>query len=269
MDEKEWKKEQKKRKRGVERCIRRNKRRAYIAEHKVSILVWSVISVVGFGVLCLLVRFAYFSYTNLREKVRLNDTVNQISQLVENVRTALLVQPDTDLSDISSLVKKGIVPLNMVRQNRNHPINRYGGDVLIARSLPIMSASGTEIPSFKIAYLGLSQEACINLAVMNWGTKEQGLVAVALGYLQPNGKDKAFTYIDMENNKDKMVEKIGADGQKKVIIVPKQNITNVAKPGDRAMPTPFSEERAEIECSCERGNNCSFAVRYAVYGAKM
>lgn len=188
----------------------------------------------------------------------LNRTVNQISQLVDNVRTTYAVHTQTKTDIMRLMAQSNIMPDFMVSDGKL--LNVYGGGISVVSSSPIVS--GEEVfPTFKISYQGLSKEVCMALSSLNWGNAEGGLISEALGYIDENGVDTALRDIE-EDVTDELVEVDISEGHKKWVKLPKPMLSNVAKPDDMMNPLPFSQEAAEEGCKCDKERSCSFALRY-------
>ena len=194
----------------------------------------------------------------------LNRTVNQISQLVDNVRTTYAVHTETKTDIMRLMAQSNIMPDFMVDDGKL--LNVYGGGISVVSSSPIIFGEES-FPTFKIAYQGLSKEVCMALSYLNWGGIESGLISEALGYIDENGVDTALRDIE-EDTTNEVVEIDIPGGRKKWVKLPQRVLANVARPEDAMNPLPFSEKAAEEGCKCDKNRSCSFALRYYTHVRK-
>ena len=217
------------------------------------VLIFVVCAVLIYGA-----KLIQTAYIHVRDQNRLNITTSQISQLVENIRQAYAAKGLKLQMEPQYLVQSGVVPPSMVGQN-GELRHAFGGKIVIMPSLPTEDTT----PTFKLSYQGLSHKICVALAQMDWGGKEQGLQAVALGVADDDGYDKALADIDRQVAEAKPQRVQDVDGRW-ILVQPKpQYLLNVARPNDRFQPTPFLEDDAIAGCACGSKDFCSFALRYA------
>ncbi len=229
-----------------------------------------VIAVFGGGITYAVQDFASKRYDYVRYTTVLNDTTQQISRLIDNVRNFYAINPDKPLDDLPNLVNMGVIPSSVIRGvGENAYIeNPFGGKVIIAQARPLWDKNKkVSSPTFKMSYQGLPRRACIDLATLNWGDNRKGLIAMAVGEVDlKTGVDSAFTDIDADPRKKKQEDELTPDG------LPHMGFhrfftMNVAKPGDPSMPAPFSKGSAEMACMCRDGR-CAFAVQYTVFAVE-
>ena len=233
----------------------RQKKQKQDEQMQIQLVFWTIV--------CLIVGiFGYYTYKwgkmsleKLRYGTLLNATVQQISQVIDNIRMTYTIHNPYGEFSVPRLVETGFLPPFMMKNNELY--NLYGGRIVIMPA-PMIENRAKELatPTFKLSYQGLSKQTCIDLALLDWGDKIKGLVAVALGVAEW-GADSALNAVDgMEYNN------MGNGGMPR----PRQYTFNVAKPGDTLYPVPFSKANAKLGCSCQtKKDNCSFALRYAVY----
>lgn len=202
--------------------------------------------------------WAIHRYTFNRD---LNRTVNQISQLIDNVRTTYAVHTTTKTDIMKLMAQSNTMPDFLVKDGKL--INIYGGNIAVLSSTPIIR-NGKSLPTFKIAYQGLKKEVCMALSYLEWGDEESGLISVALGSIDSEGVDTALRDIE-EEIEDEEVEITIPGGRKKLVKLPKKMMMNIAKPGDAMNPIPFDPTLAEDGCNCGSQRSCSFALRYYTY----
>lgn len=204
------------------------------------------------------------SKRKLNRDIMLNATTQQVSQLIDNVRTVYSTYTNEKEISMKRLIELGAVPKSIMYGTEAY--NLYGGEIVIEPSKPLENVKeAVESPTFKMVYRGLPHDACVNMALLNWGDKLEGLLAVAIGSY--DGKtDTAMDEIDKVYADPKPIIYRDKKGRMRRITPPKKFQLNVAKPGDIFMPTPFSKANAENGCSCNRlYSDCSFAWRYTIF----
>lgn len=204
------------------------------------------------------------SKRKLNRDIMLNATTQQVSQLIDNVRTVYSTYTNEKEISMKRLIELGAVPKSIMYGKEAY--NLYGGEIVIEPSKPLENVKeAVESPTFKMVYRGLPHDACVNMALLNWGDKLEGLLAVAIGSY--DGKtDTAMDEIDKVYTDPKPIIYRDKKGRMRRITPPKKFQLNVAKPGDIFMPTPFSKANAENGCSCNRlYSDCSFAWRYTIF----
>lgn len=220
-------------------------------------------------VVCCFLFYYVYDWFNLSKRkldhdVLLNATTQQVSQLIDNVRTVYSTYTDEKTISMKRLLELGAVPESIMYGKE--VFNLYGGEIVIEPSKPLENVKeAVESPTFKMVYRGLPHDACVNLALLNWGDKVEGLLAVAIGSYDGK-KDTAMEEIDAVYADPKPIVFRDKRGRMRRIVPPKKYQLNVAKPGDDFIPTPFSKTNAENGCSCSRMfSDCSFAWRYTVF----
>ena len=194
----------------------------------------------------------------------LDITSKQITKLVHNIRTIYSMNNFAELDIQAELIRSGVVPQKFLA-GRNIK-NVYNGNVMMSQALAYEYGERL-IPTFKFSYQGLSQETCVALATMNWGNEDNGLVALAVGTVYDD-KDTAFNDIEYFYTQVEPKLVVDANGRNRVVEEKPERLSTVAKVNDTLIPVPFSEELARKGCACGKSKNCSFALRYAVYGLK-
>ncbi len=191
----------------------------------------------------------------------LNRTVNQISQLIDNVRTTYAVNTSTKTDIMRLMAQSNTMPGFLVQDGKL--VNIYGGGIAVSSANPVIR-DDKSLPTFKIAYQGLKKDVCMALSYLDWGGKESGLISVALGSIDSEGVDTALRDIE-EDVEDEQVEITIPGGRKKWVKLPRKIMANIAKPDDVSNPTPFTEDLADEGCNCGSQRSCSFALRYYTY----
>ena len=115
-------------------------------------------------------------YSKAMFKHKLNNTIDQITMLVTNIRTMYGTQDS--YADIETNVRSlGIIPASM--GTGSTLVNPFKGTVTIAAS---DAAAGRDDTAFVVTYDNLPTEACIALATADWGRGAgSGFIAVAAG----------------------------------------------------------------------------------------
>ena len=103
-------------------------------------------------------------YSKAMAKYRINQTLDQISMLVMNIRS--LYSASVDYTGLTSTVaiQMGIIPRNMLPAGKTEAdateiVNAYQGSVFLSEA-----NTGGNGRSFKVAYTGLTREACVSIA---------------------------------------------------------------------------------------------------------
>ena len=126
-------------------------------------------------------------YSKAMAKYRINQTLDQISMLVMNIRS--LYSASVDYTGLTSQVaiQMGIIPRNMLpagttEANATQIVNAYQGSVVLG-----VGSTGGAGRSFRVAYSGLTREACVAIASSDWGAQAgSGLVSIGI---TPAGND--------------------------------------------------------------------------------
>ena len=241
-------------------------------KHKKEILLVQKYAVMAalYGVaIYFVVNFLVVNYQSLKFLTKLNFTTHQISNLIENIRTYYVVNDEEKELSLEDLIKADAVPRSIIARDKKSLVNTYGGNIVIAPSSVLRNVKDNlESSTFKMSYQGLPKEVCINLAMMDWGDKVKGLLAVAIGnYDKSEGIDIALTDIDRKETDVKFTSFTDNRGQKRSIRQRRHYSMNVSKPDDHFLPTPFSRGNAKSGCKCE-DNSCTFAVRYTIFGVE-
>ena len=214
-------------------------------------------------VILLVCHFGILGYNRYVYNNQLKRTVNQIAQLVDNVRTTYAVNTETKSDIMKLMVQSKTMPDFLIKDGRLY--NVYGGTIAVSSSLPIDDTSAHRmLPTFKIAYQGLAKEVCVALAKLHWGDEKSGLIATAVGHIDNKGIDTALRDVEEEREKSEVKVKTKS-GEIKKINRPSRILPTVGKPGDQFNPIPFSDMLAQSGCDCGSQHACSFALRYYTY----
>ena len=104
-------------------------------------------------------------YSKAMSKFKINKTTDQISMLVANLRTAFAVQGSYNNLDNEHAIKLGVVSDDMYRDGSTVISNAFGGEVIIEAS---DRSSNGDNRAFVVAYDGLTTEACVTLATLDF-----------------------------------------------------------------------------------------------------
>ena len=117
-------------------------------------------------------------YSKAMMKFKINKTLQQISEIVTNVRTLYINQKDLEDLDSRSAIEMGIVPDNLDIDSSGNITDVFGGGIEIRRY-------HLNADYFEIEFHSLPPEACIELATADWGKNESagvlGLVVAENG----------------------------------------------------------------------------------------
>lgn len=204
------------------------------------------------------------SIKKLDQDTTLDATTQQVSQIIDNVRMAYAIYNEEKEISMERLIELGAVPESIVYGKQAY--NLYGGDIVIEPSRPLENVKeAVESPTFKMSYRGLPHQVCVEMAIMDWGDKLKGLLAIAIGKYDGE-HDTALEEIDKIYKKPEPIVFIDKRGRRRTFQPRPHYVLNVAKPGDDFVPAPFSLEYAEGGCDCARHeSDCSFAWRYTIY----
>ena len=247
-----------------ERRAARRRKEAREAKMKLLLEVLFLLVVMVGSALYQMHKMATRSKIKLEQDTLLNATTQQVSQIIDNIRQAYAIYSEEKEISMERLIELGAIPESIV--DEKEAFNLYDGNIIIEPSRPLENIKeAVESPTFKMVYRGLPHDVCVNLAILNWGDKVEGLMAVAIGEYDGE-KDTAMDEIDKIYQDEKPVEFIDKFGRVRTIQPRKHYQLNVAKPGDSFIPTPFTKDNAEGGCSCSRTSpTCSVAWRYAIY----
>ncbi len=115
-------------------------------------------------------------YSKAMTKFKVNKTIEQISQIAVNVRT--LFKSQGNYSDIGCL--KGNSYVNTICQKAKlAPDDVFQGTTMVNPFGGYFEIEGYG-ESFVISYFGVPEDACMELATIDWGSTTLGLAAVGV-----------------------------------------------------------------------------------------
>ena len=132
-------------------------------------------------------------YSKAMLKFRVNKTVDQVMQIATNVRTFFGSQSDYSALSDTVLHKAHLVPAEMVKSKADGATttisfeDAFGGKVTIAADGKVVTGDNR---AFVLKFEGVPEEACLELAVLDWGASS-GSGLIALGVNQ-DPKDNDF-----------------------------------------------------------------------------
>ena len=125
-------------------------------------------------------------YSKAMMKFKINKTIDQISQIAQNIRVLYARQKNYrglgSLGEPNNKViyKANLAPREMFEDGTGSysMTNPFGGEVLVFNSY---KSSYYEENAFVIGYYGLPDEACIELATQDWGDgTNSGLIGISI-----------------------------------------------------------------------------------------
>ena len=111
-------------------------------------------------------------YSQAMKKHKLNQTQEQIQQIITNIRTAFPNAKQPKITSLEQAVQLGIFPESMV-QSTTEIVNKYNGSV----SLDIVTINGKKV--YKLSFKGLPKDIAASLLMNNW-SDEQNLVKIGV-----------------------------------------------------------------------------------------
>ena len=138
-------------------------------------------------------------YSKAMERYRINETINQISHIVQNTHTLFYSQKDYsaldeeyDLRHTNNpnrlIVEKAkILPESIIKKGY---LNLFGGSINYGSHQQNGRFSKGDKKAFVFAFRDIPQEACVELAVQNWQNID-GFIAFSISQ---NSSAKAWVY---------------------------------------------------------------------------
>jgi Tfp pilus assembly protein FimT len=121
---------------------------------------------------------AIAGYSKAMNKYKMNKTVDQISNIVANLRTAFATTGNYSSlasNPIETAIKLGVFPEDMIVDS-SHVKNLYNGDV----NLTTVSVNSVAHGGFKLTYSGLPKEVTVFLGTAYWGDDNSGLLGMQI-----------------------------------------------------------------------------------------
>ena len=181
-------------------------------------------------------------YSKAMTKFKINKSIDQISQIVGNIRTMYGSQKNYNNfycypgSDCTIIKKAHIVPDEMWNTAGTTLENPFGGNVLLGNQSK--KAGANDHKAFDILYDGLPEEACMELATYDWGSgSSSGFLAIGIPWISIDGTFSGCT---------------GLKSASQVIACPNGSTVSVPMPVDIA---------ATI-CNCSSSDSCSIGWKF-------
>lgn len=123
-------------------------------------------------------------YSKAMAKYKTNQTLDQLSMLITNIRTLYATQSSFAGLDNANAIAFGVVSSDMIKKTTTGSgtsavtsedlKNPFNGEVTI-------KVDGTDPAMFTVAYGGLDKSACITIATTDWGgSAASGLVSIEI-----------------------------------------------------------------------------------------
>ena len=142
-------------------------------------------------------------YSKAMMKFKVNKTIDETTQIATNIRTLFGGQRSYASLSADVMEKAHLIPDEMLTATSGKYMNAWGEEVTVETSVKTdATAEGSGgLKAFMITSKNIPVEACIELAVLDWGaTSGTGLVAVGVN---TGGDLTAVTTVScVENNSD-------------------------------------------------------------------
>ncbi|MBQ2811202.1 MAG: hypothetical protein IJF12_03430 [Alphaproteobacteria bacterium] len=167
-------------------------------------------------------------YSKAMRKHQINKFYDQMSQIISNIRLAYANQKSVSGLNAVNIKKMGLVPEEMyVDKNSDYPQHFWGGQIYFGSAFystfdedENYTVSVTSDDVFYISMNNIPRDVCMIVLTTDWGTD---LIGMGASYI---GGSPVPSNIDY-----------------------RQASENLAKPGDKDYPYPYSVERAQQVCS--------------------
>ncbi len=121
-------------------------------------------------------------YSKAMAKFKVNQTLDQISMLITNIRTLFANQIDFGGASTANVITLNLYSPEMIDATGAALVNPFNGAVTIT--------PGENDRTFKVTYEGLDTSSCTTIAMADWGgSVASGLVSITLG-----GSKTAYTW---------------------------------------------------------------------------
>lgn len=133
-------------------------------------------------------------YSKAMAKFKLSKAMDQVSNVVTNIRTLYSGQPNYNGLTTTVAIQMGAVGAEMLNgvstTTASKAYNAFNGQIGIASA----TVNGNADAGFTVTFTGLGKEACVALSTADWGSGSgSGLVSVAAG--TGAAKGTAFTKV--------------------------------------------------------------------------
>lgn len=197
-------------------------------------------------------------YSKAIAKNKINDTIDQVTTIVTNIRTLYTQQNNySDLThehakDIGAIPKEMIVKSYSSANNGDaeivaeHVKHRFLGNVIVQGAASRTSEFGNSASktAFIVDFDGLTRDACVTMASADWGaSNSSGLIGIQVKGTDNEGVDPETLFI-------------GCNGAHA------DNGTATACPNGTVQKIPMSVDEASRACNCFGSNTCSIVWKY-------
>ncbi len=140
-------------------------------------------------------------YTKAMIKIRSEKTIEQVNEVVMNIRNLFINQDGYAGISQELLVKSHAIPISMYDPSQSSSsyklTNAFGGDVYIFESQDV----STKPRAFEIYVTGLDRETCIVMSTLDWGIDPStGFMSLYVGTLSDSSVIEAPLMIDITNS---------------------------------------------------------------------
>ena len=122
-------------------------------------------------------------YSQAMSKFKVSKTTDQVQTMVTNIRTLFTGQRTYDGLDEKTGYTMGV--LTDETWDGTNASNAYGGSILFG--------TPNNKKYFSITYNGLSQDACVRIAMADWGDSSSGLIGLIVSGAEQNEPAEATT----------------------------------------------------------------------------
>ena len=181
-------------------------------------------------------------YSKAMMQFKINKSINQVSEIVANVRTLYAQQKTCEGLNISTALSMGAIPDDLSTVSGRYSVsNIFGGYIDVNCVYAGYDKPDVYTKSFSIVFEGMPKEACVALATKDWGSASStGLTA-----MQVYDGDLSGYYL---GSADYNCEGSGDDPSSFI-----QACTNGSTP-----TVPISPSLVSGACKCS-GNYCAIA----------
>ena len=175
-------------------------------------------------------------YSKAMEKFKINKTMEQAAQIINNIQILYAQQKDYDGLHIDTALQMGVIPDDISSSIVSSP-NGNSGVANPLNGIYYITDEGID-NGFNFSIAGINKDACIQLATVSWGTAGTGLRGVSIGSGYISWEDTAML--------DKVCSSEGTTSSGYYMCVNK---------------LPFPVAKAAQYCACET-NDCYVSLVY-------
>ena len=122
-------------------------------------------------------------YSKAMMKFKINKTIDQITQISQNIRTLYARQKNYGRLNGKVIYKANLAPKEIFEGSGTDytMTNAFGGRIVIGTNDTMYEYQSSDDKAFIVSYHDIPEEACIELATQDWGSDvSSGLVEVQL-----------------------------------------------------------------------------------------